>query len=77
MSNIRLLSRPLPAPEINRCAIEMVEGLLERLRSGEAVAVALVEVKADGFVATGYSKSRHYHHLNSGAATLAHRLAGD
>lgn len=56
-------------------AIELVEGLLERLKSGDAVAVAFAEVHADGSVATAWCKSSYYHHLNSGAATLAARIA--
>lgn len=61
----------------NGDAIELAEGLLERLRSGEAIAVAFVEVGADGSVGTAYSKSSSYHLLNSGAARLASRLAID
>lgn len=62
---------------VNSDAVELVEGLLERLRSGEAVAVALVEVQKGNVVATAFSKSMYYHQLNSGAARLAARLALD
>lgn len=63
--------------EVNTEAVDLIERMLERVRSGEVVAVALVEVKRGGVVATAYSNSRtgHYHGLNSGAARLAHRLA--
>lgn len=61
----------------NGDAIDLVEGLLERLKAGECVAVALVEVKKDGCVATAYSHSDSYHFLCSGAARLAARLAID
>lgn len=64
-------------PEINLDAIELLEGTLARLRRGESVAVALVEVFANGGVGTAYCKSNHYHQLNSGAARLAARLAVD
>lgn len=62
---------------VNDDAIELVEGLLERLRSGDALAVAIVEVRRDREVATAYSASDQYHYLNSGAARLAARLALD
>jgi len=63
--------------EVNGDAAEMLRALLGRIESGEAIAVAFVEVKRAGVVATGYSNSRNgcYHALNSGAARLAHRLA--
>ena len=53
----------------------LCEELLERLRAGQSVAVAFVEVKRGGIVATAFSKSDVFHFLNSGAATLANRLA--
>ncbi len=59
----------------NRDAIELCEEVLARLKSGEAVAVALVEVRRGGVVATAVSKSDVYHQLNSGAARLASSLA--
>ena len=62
---------------VNEDAVQMIEGLLERLRSGEAVAVAVVEVMKAGTVATAYSTSFSYHQLNSGAARLASRLASE
>ena len=63
--------------EVNEDAAEMLRSLLARVESGEVVAVAIVEVKRAGVVATGFSNSRsgHYHALNSGAARLANRLA--
>lgn len=63
------------AGEINAHAIELCEQLLERLKSGAAVAAAFVEVGANRGVATAWSQSMHYHSLNSGAARLANRLA--
>ena len=69
---------PEPAPvTLNHKAIEIVEGLLDRLKSGQSVSAALVEVYADGSVATFYSSGDTYHRLNSGCATLAARIALD
>lgn len=62
---------------INDDAIELVSGVLERLRKGETIAVAVVEVLSAGGVGTHYSKSDKYHQLNSGVARLAARLALD
>jgi hypothetical protein len=61
--------------EVNAEAVELVEQVLARLRSGHAVAVAFVEVGRGGVVATGWCESNEYHRLNSGAARLANRLA--
>jgi hypothetical protein len=63
--------------EVNDDAIKLAEGLLERLRSGEAIACAFVEVKRAGWVATAYSKSNSYHHLLSGACRLQNRIASE
>lgn len=62
---------------VNSDAIELVEEVLSHLRSGEAVAVAIVEVLKAGNVATSYCASQSYHQLNSGAARLAARLASE
>lgn len=74
---LKLADKPKP---INHDAIEMVEGLLERLKSGETYSVALVEVYADSnTVATAWSKGGggQFHQLNSGVSILAYRLAKD
>ncbi len=66
------------APYVNQEAVDLVEGLLERLKSGHSVAVGLVEVYADGStVATAYSNSHTYHQMCSGCARLAARIALD
>jgi hypothetical protein len=63
-------------PLINAEAIELVEGLLSRLRSGESTAVAFVEVLKGRVVATAFANDgQSYHTLNSGAARLAARFA--
>lgn len=62
----------------NNRAIEAVKGLLARLEAGESIAMAFVEVGRRGEVATACVNSDEgcYHALNSGAARLAHSLAG-
>lgn len=63
----------------NDDAIALVEGLLERLKAGEAISVAIVEVLKGRTVTTAWADSPdgNYHLLNSGAARLAHRLAAE
>lgn len=62
---------------VNHEATDRVAALLERLRAGDVVAMAFVEVARGGRVATAYSNSEmgHYHSLMSGASRLQHRLA--
>jgi len=63
----------------NTEALKLVEDVAERLRSGESIAVALIEVRKGRTVATAWSQPPDgaYHLLNSGAARLAARLALD
>ena len=63
----------------NADAIALIEGVAERLRSGETTSVAIVEVLRGRQVAMAWSQSADgsYHLLNSGAARLAARLALD
>ena len=56
-------------------AIKTTERVLEDLKSGKIVAVGFVLIHDDLAVGTGWSQGPHYHHLNSGAARLAARLA--
>lgn len=67
----------LVADEVNTEAVELLSGLLERVRGGESVAVAIVEVRRGGVVSTAFANSHSgaYHALNSGAARLASRLS--
>lgn len=65
------------AVEVNHDAVLLIEGVLERLKSGKSVAVAVVEVLDRSDVACAFSRSTYYHQLNSGAARLAARLAAD
>lgn len=62
-----------PAKKVDEITKATVERLLERIKSGEVNGVAIVEA-GDGRVAT-YWTGGSYHHLNSGAATLAARIA--
>lgn len=68
----------IPKPKsVNKDAQQMVEDLLERVKSGETVDVAVVEVTNKGTVATAWSGAGFRHMLNSGAAVLAQRLAAE
>lgn len=61
----------------NQAAIDLAEEVLGRLRSGETIAFAVVEVRKARTVATGYVAADQYHLLNSGAARLAVRIASE
>lgn len=62
--------------ETSHEAVEIIEELLGRLKSGQSIAVAFIEVKKGGIVATCFSTDNDcFHQLNSGAASLANRLA--
>lgn len=64
--------------EVNADAIDLIEGLLARLKTGEAIAAAFVEVKKGNTIATAWSKTTGgYHLMNSGAARLSTRLSSD
>lgn len=75
---LRVVPTERPAPYVNADAVALVEGLLERLKSGHSVSVAMAEVYAEGgIVATAYSAGDRYHQLCSGCARLAARIALD
>lgn len=63
---------------VNEEAVEAIEELLSRVKSGEVLAVAYVAVEKRRSVAYEYvlHESGTYHMLNSGVARLAHVLAG-
>jgi hypothetical protein len=67
---------PDPIPMIRPEVVELAESLLARVRAGAVVALAIVEAHRDGRVDIWAAAGDHYHDLNSGAARLAHRLAG-
>lgn len=56
--------------------IAFVEELLERVKSGETVGLAIVEADRARNVSCGWSGGS-YHLINSGAARLAHKMAGE
>lgn len=58
--------------------IDAAERLMAKIKAGEVIGMALVEVRRGGDVATFYSQSTAcYHALNSGCARLADRIARD
>lgn len=61
--------------DINEDAIRLLEETLERAKSGDVIAVAIIEIRKARTVATSICKSLSYHELNSGAARLAAHLA--
>jgi hypothetical protein len=63
-----------PSSALNKSAIELVEGLLARARSGELIDVAFVEVCANNAVQTAWSRGGNYFKLSSGSLSLACRL---
>lgn len=73
MAELRVLDdRP-----VNSDALQLAEATVERIKSGEVIAVAIVEVRRERTVAIAYSRSDQYHLLNSGAARLANRIASE
>jgi len=65
------------ADPVNESALNLVEETLARIKSGEVISVAIVEVRKSRMVATCVSKGAAYHEMNSGAARLAAQLAND
>ena len=63
--------------KFDECAevVNFLRESLERAENGEVLAVALVEVRRGGAVATAWTCGNSHHFLNSGAARLASRLA--
>ena len=67
-----------PVPDlVSEDALELAEQILARVRNGETVSLAVVEVRRDRSVACAWSSGDSYHRLNSGAARLANRLASE
>lgn len=63
--------------EIHTDTVNLLRDVLAKAEAGEIIAVAIIAVEKARTVATAWSQSDQYHLLNSGAARLAHRLAGD
>ena len=60
--------------EVNDDVVALLRESLDRAEKGEVIAVALVEVRKAGTVATAHCKNNCYHALNSGASRLAFQL---
>lgn len=63
----------------NPALVKMLIDLLDRARTGELVAFAMVSVNPRGTVGTAWtygSGGNHHHELASGALTLAQRIGG-
>ena len=56
--------------------VAFVEDLLARVKSGETIGLAIVEADRARNVSCGWSGGS-YHLINSGAARLAHKMAGE
>ena len=56
--------------------LKMIEELYRRALTGAVVGLAVIEHQRDDTVAIEISAASSYHHVNSGAARLAHYLAG-
>lgn len=69
---IRLVEVPNP---VNEDAIGLVEEVLARLKAGETLSLAVIEVKKQRTVGIAWSVNENYHELMSGAARLQARLA--
>lgn len=75
MSNITALPGVQPQSVVNKDAIEMVEKVLDRLRSGELVGIAYVTVKPNGTSTSGWNcPSNMGNHLFAGIARVQHDM---
>lgn len=59
----------------DRDILEILEGLMERVKSGDTIGIGFVEATTAGGVRTAFVGKKCYHQLSSGASTLAFRLA--
>lgn len=57
--------------------LRLAEDVLEQVKTGEIIALAVVAVHPAGNVGIRTAHNGKYHHLNSGAARLAAALAGE
>lgn len=73
--NVQTLTLAKPAPDNE--VVDMLEKSLARAREGEVIGLAIIEVNRAGVVSNAYTHHKNYHSLNSGAARLAYRLAGE
>lgn len=74
-TNVRALPGIKPQAVINDDAIELVERLLDRLRTGEVVGVAFVAVKPTGTSTSAWNcPSSMGNHLFAGIARIQHEM---
>lgn len=68
--------RSINGPEVDAELLDMLEELLARVRNGFVMGLAIVEHQRGDAVVIQVSAASNYHYVNSGAARLAHFLAG-
>jgi len=72
---------PMPTPEPDQSAIDLLTDVINEIKSGEVRRVAVVVARSDGGVSTGWSGwsggDSGYHQLVSGTAHLAYRLQAE
>ena len=73
MTVINIVPR-LPDAECQQSAIERLEGVLARVKSGDTVTVGIIEVTYDGATRTHWSKSENINLLLGGCARLMHKF---
>lgn len=75
MTNIHAMPGIVPQSLINSKAVDMVERVLERLKSGEVVGVAYVAVKPTGTSTSGWNcPSGMGNRLFAGIARMQHDM---
>ena len=70
------LIQPVERP-VNVEVLELAAEVLQRVQSGDTLAIAVVEVHPGGDVSFSTTDTPHYHLLNSGCARLAVAMASD
>jgi hypothetical protein len=69
---------PMPTPEPDQSAIDLLTDVINEIKSGEVRRVAVVVARSNGEVSTGWSGGDSgYHQLVSGTAHLAYRLQAE
>lgn len=61
----------------NNSALKLAEDVLDWVKKGEVIDIAVVLVYSGGGVSDAWSNGNSYHKLNSGATRLSARLAND
>lgn len=63
-------------PIVDPLLVEIVQNLLTRVQAGVTLGLAVVEHQIGDVVVSEICGDNSYHQINSGAARLAHQLAG-